>query len=210
MNKPTSVFDFFDGAFCVTVDTQSRRARLANAQFKDIGLQPQGRDVEFITSKKTTPYQSGCTQGHKKCIKLAKERNYKNVLIFEDDVAFINYNAPILRDALQLLPDTWQLFFLGGRIKPQPKHRFVSEHLLKTRVLETHAYAVNSSIFDEILSWDIAPTHHLPQYYATLTECFTIFPLMTLQVDPKQSRRCASALLSNLRTKYMVNNRRTP
>jgi hypothetical protein len=44
------VFDFFDSIFCITTDASSPRARLAEAQFIELGIK-----AEFVQGEVTTP-----------------------------------------------------------------------------------------------------------------------------------------------------------
>ena len=189
--------EFFDAIYCITLNPASPRAQIAEAQFRSLGL-----CVEFITGERTDPYQKGCAEAHLKCIELAKRKNCQNVLIFEDDVAFINYDSKILEECIKSLPSSWEFFFLGGRLWENRPMKKITDGLLKAKVDENHAYAINRTVFDEILSWNLQPEDHITKLYEQFSECYTVFPLMTLQVDRTKPHRSTYALHSNLRIQY--------
>ena len=190
--------EFFDAIYCITLNPQSDRATIARRQFEDLGL-----CAEFITGERTIPYQKGCNAAHRQCVSLAKRKNCKNVLIFEDDVAFVNYNEKIIKDSLLNLPQDWEMFYLGGTITPPASVHKVTPNLLKLRVHEGHAYGVNSLIFDEILSWHDKNEDHITNLYEVFKECYCIHPLMTLQVDRLKPINSMRALDTNLRAQYL-------
>tara|TARA_R110000822_G_scaffold83598_1_gene196835 strand:- start:37 stop:657 length:621 start_codon:yes stop_codon:yes gene_type:complete len=201
------VFDFFDSIFCITTDASSPRARLAEAQFIELGIK-----AEFVQGEVTTPHYHGCIRAHWKCIELAKERGSKNVFIFEDDIFFINYNAATLGSALDSLPPSWEVFFLGGHLGQLPRgqqYKF-SEHLIKIPTLECHAYALNLAAFKNLsFNHDVEPpfTNNifgtLPKGYGQFSQIYTINPIMSVQLDPKQQRRLFVTLQTYARNKYL-------
>jgi GR25 family glycosyltransferase involved in LPS biosynthesis len=191
-------FDFFDAVFCITIDPKSERFQMATAQFKELGI-----NAETLLSKATTPPQEGCTWGHQECVRLAKERGCKNVFIFEDDVLFINYDATTLSSAIQALPRNWELFFLGGTLRWAHNTKQITPHLLNGRLVENHAYAVNSHAFDKILSWKLEPSSHVTVYHSRLCESFLVNPMMAVQLDPRKPRATSRSMLTFNRTKYI-------
>jgi len=195
MNNP---FDFFDAVFCITIDPESKRFQISTAQFKELGIK-----AEILRSKATNPSQEGCAWGHQECVRLAKERGCRNVFIFEDDVLFINYDAPTLSSAIQALPRDWELFFLGGTIRWPHNIKQIAPNLLNVRVVENHAYAVNSSAFDKILSWKIQPSSHVTAYHSKLCESFLVNPLMAVQLDPRKPRATSRSMLAFNKAKYI-------
>tara|TARA_R100000808_G_C2149485_1_gene157890 strand:- start:31 stop:633 length:603 start_codon:yes stop_codon:yes gene_type:complete len=198
-NQAHCPLEFFDAIYCITLNPTSHRAQIARGQFNELGL-----CVEFIIGESTQPYQHGCCKAHIKCIELAKKKKCKNVLIFEDDVAFINYNAEILKESLESLPSSWELFFLGGLLRVSAPVEKISQNLIKAKVSENHAYAVNSSVFDEILSWKLNPDEQLVKRYKIFRECYSLFPLLTFQLDPQKAFRTMNALHSNFRLQYLT------
>ena len=133
--------NFFDGIMCITLKHRVHAKKV----FADAGL-----DIEFVEGIRDADPYTGCKKSHLKCVGLAKERGYKNLLVFEDDVVFIrplNY----LDKAIPELPEDWELFYLGIRLKKVP--RIHSKHLLRVKAGKTtHAVAYNGRVFDLILA----------------------------------------------------------
>ena len=75
-----------DKIFYINLDKRDDRKTEIDNELKNYGLYDK---VERITAFHT-PGQGilGCTMSHLHAIKLAKERNYSNVLILEDDFQF--------------------------------------------------------------------------------------------------------------------------
>lgn len=55
----------------------------------------------------------GCSYSHLECIKLAKERKYKNILIFEDDFEFIKDKDYFYNKMAILLDEKLDVLFLS-------------------------------------------------------------------------------------------------
>ena len=200
-------FDFFDSIFCITTDALGPRARQAKAQFAELGI-----NVEFVQGEVTDPHYYGCIRAHWKCIELAKERGSENVFIFEDDIFFINYNVNTLTSALNCLPSNWEVFFLGGDLGqlPRTKSYKFSKHLIRVPTLECHAYALNLEAFKNLrFDYDAEPilTNNvfgtLPKGYGQFSQIYTINPIMSVQLDPKQQRRLFVTLQTYARNKYL-------
>lgn len=112
----------------------------------------------FINSNsKYTLGQLGCREAHVNCIKLAKERGYKNVFILEDDIQFLQnpndiltYNSPIL--------DNWDMLYFGGLI----------EQYFRNQIVMAHAYCVNSILFDDIINMANPSGMEIDNFYAKI------------------------------------------
>ena len=105
----------------------------------------------------------GCKLSHLKVIKLAKERNYKNFLVLEDDFSIDKDNfEDIIQKVISeinIIPE-WDMIYLGGNnlIKPNKIKYYADEKEgifqyihVPTKINTTHAYAMNSSIFDKCI-----------------------------------------------------------
>ena len=103
--------------------------------------------------------RGGCSLSHFNIIRMAKENNFKNVLIFEDDIinnVTLNELNSYLDAAIKELPSDWQIFYvtanpthMHGHYPPISNY---SENLCLVHAAHTtHAIAINSTAFDEIL-----------------------------------------------------------
>jgi GR25 family glycosyltransferase involved in LPS biosynthesis len=152
---------FFDAVFCLNLDRRPDRKQQAINEFNEFGIQ-----VEFIsgidgselpdthtTSSDSMPVSKGdmgCTLSHLKMIQLAKERGYKNVMIFEDDVEFPSVFNSIIGMHLFKLPSDWDMFYFGGN--HAGGFEMVNEKIAKVKkTYTTHAYAVRNTVFDEMI-----------------------------------------------------------
>ena len=75
-----------DKIFYINLEKREDRRQEIEAELANYGLIDNSERVDAIP----TPHQGilGCTMSHLKALKLAKERQYKNVLILEDDFQF--------------------------------------------------------------------------------------------------------------------------
>ena len=100
---------------------------------------------------------------------MAKEKNLKNVFIFEDDVAVLPcYTHQKFEKSINFLrQQTWEFFYMGGfqkRIRPRKKYNSLKEkydndelaedfdYIMKAQSVGwNQSYAINSNIFDKII-----------------------------------------------------------
>lgn len=163
----------------------------------------------------------GCKMSHYHVILLSKERNYKNVLILEDDAVIANDFAETLKNSLSNLPENWHMLYLGGTVPTpgvaigidDPKCKAfpvvkVAHGIVKQVIKATHAYAVNSTFFDTLLS-GIAntPILEIDRYYANelqLKNQGNIFSVDPLVVH--QDRMSLSDITMDVKTKFKLSN----
>jgi GR25 family glycosyltransferase involved in LPS biosynthesis len=121
-------------------------------------------------------YAYACLLSHFEIIKDAKEKNYKRILIFEDDV-LISKDIKAHLQKIRNIKD-WKLLYLGAS-QYNWNVDFIDDFYLSKKSLGTFAYAVDSSIYDDILNLDISKSVDnllsdiQSKYYG---ECFTFYP----------------------------------
>ena len=83
-------------------------------------------------------------------IKKAKENNLKNVLIFEDDVEFIDNLEELFSEKIKNVPEDWDLIFFGGNhVGSLVK---INKDVYKmTWSYALQMYAINSKFFDQLI-----------------------------------------------------------
>lgn len=102
----------------------------------------------------------GCTQSHLEIFKMAKEKGYKNILIFEDDFKFI-VSKKLFEEQIELLYNSqlkFDICMLGYRLlKTKPCHEF--PFLQKAIDVDTTSgYIINESMYDKLIdlySWTL-------------------------------------------------------
>jgi GR25 family glycosyltransferase involved in LPS biosynthesis len=169
-------FDFFDEIFCINLDRRADRWELAQKEFNKLGIL---NKVTRFSAIENAHAEKGCFESHLQCIFSAKERGLNNVLIFEDDVAFLPcYSEKKLIKSMELLheKDDWEFFYLGGferRVKPRPLYNKLKkkwsgdfnpsfDYLMECKSVGwAQSYAVRSCLFEKIHEdynnglWDI-------------------------------------------------------
>jgi len=148
--------EYFDKVYCINLDERVDRWELAQKEFESIGV----TNVERFSAIKHKNGAIGCRESHLNIIAKAKELGLSNVLIFEDDVKTLEDNMKTLDKSInQLQSMDWDLFYLGATVDPNVGVVIpVTDNLVRTNfAYTTHAYAVNSTMFDTILSE--APNH---------------------------------------------------
>jgi len=154
--------DFFAEAHFINLDCRPER----KLEFENEMLKYDLKDFikRFSASVDATHLEQSDYNRHKACgkshhnlIKYAKEKNLKNMLIFEDDAYFYNGGGKkgidIVESALDKLKDIedWDIFYLGGLIVDN-EITMISENLAKADVVLTaHAWAINNKAYDKLL-----------------------------------------------------------
>jgi GR25 family glycosyltransferase involved in LPS biosynthesis len=120
----------------------------------------------------------GCKLSHYNIIKLSKERGYKNVLIFEDDVIFkVNDIFQPINNAMKEL-DKFDFLFLSGNHLSPPMTLSNKKYIKKvSRTLTTHAYIVNCQVFDRLLENMIKIPAEIDVYYIEVEQMGSSYTL---------------------------------
>ena len=171
MDKVTNLSDAirrFDGALCINLDDRQDRWDYQIEQFKrfkidDFVERLPGVDLrkDYTNTKHDTRWPhvnysklgtTGCILSHLKAVRTARDRGWKNVIIFEDDATFIEDNLDnVTKSVEDLLCQDWELFYFGATYRG-PMSR-VTKNLLRvdTGAYALHAYCMNSSVFNRLL-----------------------------------------------------------
>jgi GR25 family glycosyltransferase involved in LPS biosynthesis len=104
--------------------------------------------------------RAGCTLSHRKAIALARENQWKNVLVFEDDVNFGEDPAGLevrIAEAMDSHGNDWQVLYLGSSEVIGPCHRLGplqdERSLYATQgCIGAFAYLVKQEAYDWILA----------------------------------------------------------
>ena len=185
--------NYFDKIYCINLDKRKDRWQKCQEIFKKLNI-----EVERISAVEGHPknikvYHSilkkraglvGCHLSHLKCIKLAKENNFKNVLILEDDIEFDN--AFISKFSKLVLPDDWKLLYLGGNNNVgNPILIEFSKHVYQTKnTMAAHSYAIDNTIYDELIDLLIKMDNPHELIYIDIQKkfkCYVTRPHLTWQ-----------------------------
>jgi GR25 family glycosyltransferase involved in LPS biosynthesis len=178
--------ELFPLSYCTNMDYRPDRWEQAQQEISKVGITPIRASGVIWNGTENKVYNGyiGCGLTHLNCLKLALEKN-ESVLMFEDDVLFINDYLNTINSAIEELPTDWDMFYLGGNIC-RSIFRF-SEHLGRlTHAQATHAYGVNKiflpylvshletrkdAIIDVIYGNEIIPRN----------KCFITIPMVAIQ-----------------------------
>lgn len=165
---------YFDKIFYINLKKDISRNEHIVAQFQKFGITNYERieaialnelpSVEYFRNfnKKDHKYitgQLGCRASHVSCIRIAKQRNYKKVLILEDDVSILQ-NPDLLLTLNQDVLNDWDMLYFGGDI----------EAYFRNQIVRTHAYAIRDTVFDDVINMANASGMEIDNFYAKILQ----------------------------------------
>lgn len=161
IHNPININEYFDHIYCLNLDRHSDRWYIMENKFNSLNINAHRfsavdgdklRDKVLIKQPKLNKYEIGCKLSHYNIIKDAKKNNYKRILIFEDDVIFtLNFNN-LFNEYINKI-ENWKLFYLGYSQHYWNDIDYLTPNILKSSKIDgTFAYAIDSSIYDDILN----------------------------------------------------------
>lgn len=172
--------EFFDNVFVVNLKRRPDRKEATEIEMKEHGIiceyyEACDGNIEFEEWKKTNPIEGlssreklnaqlpfgrkGCATSMTGVVKEAKRRGYKQILVFEDDVEFLDdFNMKVERYLKELPKDWGFLFFCGGRLaKHQQEGKWserYSEHAYRIEFIHAlGAWGIQEHLYDEFIKW---------------------------------------------------------
>ena len=165
MEMKSILSNTFDKIFCINIcDKRWKYCRQVFKKYDILDIVERYIGVESIDNN----YKNWCkaiNSSHLNVIKTAKKENYKNVLIFEDDIEFLDYKynekikriksnpEDILYNALsQLKQHEWDMLWLGYASGKINNYCRIDDNLFRASgQTRSHAYAVNNTAYDIII-----------------------------------------------------------
>ena len=171
--QPT-IDTYFDKIFYINLKKDVSRNKHMVSQFKKYGITNFER-IDAIELKKlpsSEQYrnfiknepkyilgQLSCRASHLECVKIAKQRGYERVLIFEDDVVFLENPNQLLANNAKILNE-WDMLYFGGLIEPSYRNQIVC----------AHAYAVKNTLYDDIINMADTSGMEIDNFYAKILQ----------------------------------------
>ena len=145
----------FDKVFIINLDRRGDRMLEIKTEMEKIGVKDYERisavDGQKLTGNfKVAIGHVGCSLSHLNVVKLAKERGYKNYVVFEDDAVFCDNFQETFSEYLKQVPAGWDcLFFGGSHVKGFHK---VNDKVIKMNgSYTTHAMIINHTLYDKLI-----------------------------------------------------------
>lgn len=180
MTQLPDPWQFFAKIYCISIESRKDRRREAKKQFETVGILDR---VEFILVKKHLDNpEKGIFQSHMQCLRKGLEEGAENILIFEDDVLFHDFNPQNLHQATQFLTNTpsWNAFFAGAITSTIQKTSTPALSKVNYRCL-AHAYALNRPFAKEFIQepWNNIPYDNLLSNHCQ--DFFALTPMIAFQ-----------------------------
>ncbi len=169
-----SVDSYFDKVFYINLEKDTVRDKNMIVQFKKFGITNYER-VEAIQLtefpsidkyrnfiKNDSKYILGslsCKASHIKTVKVAQERNYKAILILEDDVLMLDDPAKLIAQNISTMGE-WDMLYFGGLIEPH----------FRNQIVGAYAYAIKNTLFDDIICMAEPSGMEIDNFYAKIIQ----------------------------------------
>uniref|UniRef100_A0A6C0EQ29 Glycosyl transferase family 25 domain-containing protein n=1 Tax=viral metagenome TaxID=1070528 RepID=A0A6C0EQ29_9ZZZZ len=136
------MWEFVDKFIYINLDHRQDRRDIMSKFFEE-GQIPLEKVVRFSAIKRSHG-PLGCVESHKEVLKLAKKENWKNILILEDDLEWLNFKDEYPKlEELTKLSDWNVILLLGWYWKYDFPRIYFSNN--------SGAYLVNESYRDKLL-----------------------------------------------------------
>lgn len=149
-NLKFDINDYFDKIYCINLDRRFDRWLKVNNEFKRLRIDVtrfsavEGRDIDGGN------FTMACLLSHIEIIKEAKRNNFKRILIFEDDIIF---EKDFIKKIKYIKSLNWKLLYLGASQFSWSLISISDGSYYCNKTLGSFAYAIDSSIYDDILSF---------------------------------------------------------
>lgn len=184
--------NYFDKIFCINLDSRLDRWESAKTQFDKHNLDVErisaikGSDLNLDWPPEIKEGAVGCSLSHLFTIKMAKQMNLSNYLVFEDDIEFDeNFNEKFSNIYENEVPFDWDMLYLGGQHFHGMNLTQVSEHVFKCEyTLAAHSVAFKYKIYDRFINSLIDITKPCDVHYAESHKeinAYVIIPHLTWQ-----------------------------
>jgi glycosyl transferase family 25 len=125
--------------------------------------------IRFNAIKDTNNGAIGCTKSHIKCLEMAIQYNWKNVLILEDDAMWNNYENGI-NILTNLMNKSYDVILLGGT------YFSLNEETFKlNKAHTTTAYVVSNHYYETLLNNFIEGLQNLEQTNISNMYCIDVY-----------------------------------
>lgn len=158
------VIDYFEKAYVVNLPERKDRLRDMKRELEKADMPLDSKKVHLFPAFKpdiADPFNSigvkGCFLSHYTILKEARDKNLRNVLIMEDDLAissdFSQYAEMILT---QLTQNNWSFVYFGHQLQKQETIKGAAGqklHRYDDPIRTTHFYGVNGTVLNALVTF---------------------------------------------------------
>ncbi len=138
------MWEFIDKVVYINLDHREDRRELMKIFFEKGNIPPE-KIVRF-SAIRDTPGIIGAAKSHIQVLKLAKINKWNNILVFEDDLEWVDFEENYNKLESLISTDTWDVCMLGGHyIKTDSKNRIFM-------AVQSSSYIVKSTYYDPLIS----------------------------------------------------------
>lgn len=180
--------DYFDAIFILSLD-HCKTTNLRLPQIMPV-LKEKGINAQVFDSHFDIDGAHGCYSTHMELFNLCLESGLKNILVFEDDIKFVNTPGvdfdKVMTEALAACAGPgfpYHTLHLGPNTHT-PLHWSHNNLLLMDQCLSTHAQAYSRDAMEQIVNyeWDGTPIDKMiEQKLQPQRRCYCTFPLLVTQ-----------------------------
>jgi GR25 family glycosyltransferase involved in LPS biosynthesis len=178
----------FDAIYCIS-GINSKRRPIAEKRLHDAGINFEFFDAIMIPENGN----KGCYKSHQTVWKNAYNKGYKKILVFEDDLFFLEKpNFSEINRILNNLKD-WEIFYLGhsplwftkiDEIQDYYNNQMKMRQIIKTVSFALHGYILNINAVPKLLdtyvkSWGLIGS--IDTLTATRLTGYAIYPQICIQ-----------------------------
>jgi GR25 family glycosyltransferase involved in LPS biosynthesis len=173
---------YFDKVYCINLAKREKKWESVKKRFDERDIIVDRFDAIdgkiLLDQNGLTKNELGCISSHLTVIQDANNKGYNKILIFEDDVHFSND----FKTRIQLIKNLdWKLLYLGGSQYKWDGIDISENFYPSNNTLGTFAYAVDSEIYEDLISAFSKKTAPADALLASVQEknkgkCFTIYP----------------------------------
>jgi len=181
--------------YCINLKRRKDRKRLVQREFERIGLGcgtsgNSNHPVTFFEAIESGPVK-GCFESHQAVIRLARARQQKLAVIFEDDVYFSDQISTETwaryEEALRvyMLPEKtpWEILFLGHMPLWGVSAIQGNTTIYQTRSALAHAYIIrtDSKMADKLIQHIYKDELHVDIFYLHSAQALAVYPMIAFQ-----------------------------
>lgn len=186
--------EYFPQIYCINLDYRTDRWSECQEEFAKHNLIVKrfsafdGKNLEKIEG--LSPGKVGAIYSHREVIKFAKDNQFENILILEDDVEFDDNLNKMFFEFINEIPKNWDMIFFGANhsknnIWMKEPLIEVSNHVYKIiRSYANHCYVVRHAAYDrliEVLSKKDKPSDVLISDIQGELNCYLFRPHLAWQ-----------------------------